>query len=89
MFQSDPKFPAITFSFSVSLSSAALDRTFKITYLGTRPAYITWLSPLRDSLKQNSVNSDLEVGENFKLLFTCPQDFLYMVRPFLYKDQGN
>ena len=43
-------------------------RIFKITYLGTRPAYITWCSPLRDSLKQNGVMSDLEVGKNFKLL---------------------
>ena len=50
---------------------------------------LIWRSPLRDSLKQNDVMSDLEVGENFKLPFTSPQDFLNMVRPFLYKEQGN
>ena len=29
--------------------------------------WLRWHSPLRDSLKQNGVMSDLEVGENFKL----------------------
>ena len=28
---------------------------------------LIWRSPLRDSLKQNGVMSDLEVGESFKL----------------------
>ena len=30
---------------------------------------LIWRSPLRDSLKQNGVMFDLEVGENFKLPF--------------------
>ena len=44
---------------------------------------LIWRSPLRDSLKQNDVMSDLEVGKNFKNLEVGKNFFSHDLSIFL------